>query len=125
MMEFESRAIRSLLELHEAELRSFLATWRRYARAGVPMPEAHGDEDYESIDRLGTHVLKASRNFLVRITEWLGRPAADLDMTEDVDLVRTRDLAAIAFHSAASSPAQHRDTHAGCGVMLLWSKRGW
>jgi len=48
-----------------------------------------------------------------------------LDMTEDVDLVRTRDLAAIAFHSAASSPAQHRDTHAGCGVMLLWSKRGW
>jgi hypothetical protein len=64
-MEFESRAIRSLLELHEAELRAFLATWRRYARAGLPMPEAHGDEDYESIDRLGTHVLKAARNFLV------------------------------------------------------------
>jgi uncharacterized damage-inducible protein DinB len=83
-MEFESRATRSLLELHEAELRAFLATWRRYARAGLPMPEAHGDEDYESIDRLGTHVLKAARNFLARITEWLGRPAADLDTTEDV-----------------------------------------
>jgi len=92
MTEFTSRAIRSLLELHEAELRAFLATWRRYARAGVPMPEAHGDEDYESIDRLGTHVLKAARNFLVRITEWLGRPAADLDMTEDVaEIVASAD----------------------------------
>ena len=91
-MEFESRAIRSLLELHEAELRAFLATWRRYARAGLPMPEAHGDEDYESIDRLGTHVLRAARNFLVRITEWLGRPAADLDMSEDVaDLAARAD----------------------------------
>ena len=76
-MEFKSRAIRSLLELHEAELRAFLATWRRYARAGLPMPEAHGDEDYESIDRLGIHVLMAARSYLVRITEWLGRPAAD------------------------------------------------
>jgi len=83
-MEFKSRAIRSLLELHEAELRAFLATWRRYARAGLPMPEAHGDEDYASIDRLGTHVLKAARSFLARVTEWLGRPASDLDMAEDV-----------------------------------------
>jgi uncharacterized damage-inducible protein DinB len=92
MMEYKSRAIRNLLELHDAELRAFLATWRRYARAGVPMPEAHGDEDYESIDRLGTHVLKAARSFLVRITEWLGRPAADLDMAEEVkDLTERAD----------------------------------
>jgi uncharacterized damage-inducible protein DinB len=92
MMEFKSRAIRSLLELHDAELRAFLATWRRYARSGVPMPDAHGDEDYESIDRLGTHVLKAARSYLVRITEFLGRPAADLDMAEDVkDLTARAD----------------------------------
>jgi uncharacterized damage-inducible protein DinB len=90
MMEFKSRAIRSLLELHDAELRAFLATWRRYARAGVPMPEAHGDEDYETIDRLGTHVLKAARSFLARITEWLGRPAVDLDMAEDVQDLTAR-----------------------------------
>jgi len=100
-MEFKSRAIRSLLELHEAELRAFLATWRRYARAGVPMPEANGDEDYESIDRLGTHVLKAARSFLVRITEWLGRPASDLDMAEDVqDLTARADEFAEALLAA-------------------------
>jgi uncharacterized damage-inducible protein DinB len=110
MMEFKSRAIRSLLELHEAELRAFLATWRRYARAGLTMPEAHGDEDYESIDRLGTHVLKAARGYLVRITEWLGRPAADLDLTEDVkELVARADefadavLAAYRRHLASAT----------------------
>jgi len=91
-MEFRSRAILSLLELHEAELHAFLATWRRYARAGLPMPEAHGDEAYASIDRLGTHVLKAARSYLVRTTEWLGRPAADLDMADDVaDLTARAD----------------------------------
>jgi len=90
MMEFKSRAIRSLLELHDAELRAFLATWRRYARAGVPMPDAHGDEDYENIDRLGTHVLKGARGYLVRITGWLGRPAADLDMADDVEDLTAR-----------------------------------
>ena len=47
----------------------------------------------------------------------------DVDMTEDVELVRTWDLAAIEFYSAASTPAQYRDTRAGCGVLLLWSKR--
>jgi len=109
-MEFKSRAIRSLLELHEAELRAFLATWRRYARAGVPMPDAYGDEDYESIDRLGTHVLKAARSFLVRVTEWLGRPASDLDMSEDVkDLTARADefadalLAAYQRHLASAT----------------------
>ena len=109
-MEFKSRAIRSLLELHDAELRAFLATWRRYARAGEPMPEAYGDEDYESIDRLGTHVLKAARSYLGRITEFLGRPAADLDMADDVaDLTARSDefaeslLAAYERHLASAT----------------------
>ena len=82
-MDYRSRAVRSLLELHEAELRAFLATWQRFKDAGLPMPEAHGDEDYASIERLGGHVLIAARQYLVRITEWLGRPAGDLDMAND------------------------------------------
>jgi len=117
-MEFRSRAIRSLLELHEAELRAFLATWRRYARAGLAMPEAHGDEDYASIDRLGTHVLKAARSFLVRITGWLGRPAADLDMADDVaDLtVRADEFAESLLEAYRRNLASATDEEIGAWV---------
>lgn len=48
----------------------------------------------------------------------------DIDVTEDVGfLVRTWDLAGAEFYSAASTPVQYRDTRAGCGVLLLWTRR--
>src|SRR5262245_14740554 len=46
VMEFKSRAVRSLVELHEQEMRSFLQVWKRFMEANAPMPEAHGDESY-------------------------------------------------------------------------------
>jgi len=48
----------------------------------------------------------------------------DIDVTEHVSFfVKTWDLAAVEYYSAASTPVQYRDGRAGCGVMLLWSKR--
>ena len=82
-MEFRSRAVRSLVELHEREIRSFLKTWERFVAAGLPMPEAHGDEDYENRERLAGHVLKAARGYLTRIGEWVGRPVSDVDASQD------------------------------------------
>ena len=35
-MEFSSRAVRSLVELHEQELRSFLDVWKRFVASGRP-----------------------------------------------------------------------------------------
>ena len=55
MEEFRSRAARSLAELHERELRQFVATWRRFAASGKPMPEARGDADYQSPESLVAH----------------------------------------------------------------------
>jgi uncharacterized damage-inducible protein DinB len=82
-MEFQSRAMRSLVELHEVEMRAFLVTWKRFVSSGVPLPASPDDDAYSSIERLGGHVLQAARNYLVRVTEWVGRPATDLDPTED------------------------------------------
>src|SRR5262245_27751187 len=78
-MEFQSRAVRSLVELHERELRSFLDVWRRFVASDLPMPDAHGDEHYENRERLGAHVLMAARGYLTRIGEWVGRPVTDVD----------------------------------------------
>ena len=90
IMEFRSRAVRSLVELHERELRSFLQVWRRFAASDLPMPEAHGDKSYESRERLAGHVLIAARNYLTRIGEWVARPVSDVDAGEDPHSIVTR-----------------------------------
>ena len=82
-MEFRSRAVRSLVELHEREMRSFQEVWKRFVAADLPMPEAHGDESYASRERLGGHVFMAARGYLTRIGEWVGRPVTDVDDTTD------------------------------------------
>ena len=82
-MEFRSRAVRSLVELHEREMRSFVETWRRFVAAGLPMPEAHGDKSYEDRERLAGHVLMSARGYLTRIGEWVGRPVSDVDGSQD------------------------------------------
>lgn len=65
------------------ELHAFLDVWKRFVAAGAPMPEAHGDEDYLSRERIMGHVLLAARGYLTRIGEWLERPVNDVDATMD------------------------------------------
>jgi hypothetical protein len=82
-MPFLSRAVDSLVELHEREMRSFLVTWDRFVASGLPVPEAYGDESYSSRERLGAHVLFAPRGYLTRIGEWVERPVTDVDACQD------------------------------------------
>src|SRR5262249_12771032 len=89
-MEFRSRAVRNLVELHEVELRSFLEVWKRFVASGLPMPEAHGDESYASRESLGGHVLMAARGYLTRIGEWAERPVTDVDAEKDAVAVVKR-----------------------------------
>ncbi len=77
-MDFTSRAVRSLVELHEREVRAFVECWLRFRASGCALPEAHGDPDYESPDRLVTHVLVAAARYLTWIGECTGRPVNDL-----------------------------------------------
>jgi len=90
MMAFRSRAVRSLVELHERELPAFLATWRRFVESGKPMPEAHGDSDYESPDRLVAHVQGSARSYLLWVWEVLERPIEGLPLIRDHTLIVPR-----------------------------------
>jgi len=86
MTDFMSRAVRSMVELHDAELRSFIATWKRFKASGKPMPEALGDPDYESAERLVTHVQGSARGYLTWIREVLGQPI-ELQVIRDPAIV--------------------------------------
>jgi uncharacterized damage-inducible protein DinB len=90
MTEFRSRAVRSLVELHEGELRSFLATWRRFVASGKPMPDARGDADYESPEKLVAHVQGAARGYLLWIAEQLGRPIPGLERVREAAVIVPR-----------------------------------
>jgi hypothetical protein len=79
-MEFQSRAVRCLVELHDAELRRFVETWRRFVESGAPMPEARGDDTYESRETLCGHILGAARGYLTWMCEQVGRPVTDIDV---------------------------------------------
>ena len=112
-MEFRSRAVRSLVDLHEREMRSFLQLWKRFVASDKPMPEAHGDEHYENRERLLAHVLMAARGYLTRIGEWVGRPVSDVDASTDpYEVVRRESafidevLAAYRRHLAEISPEE-------------------
>ena len=90
MEEFRSRAVRSLVELHEPELRAFVVTWKRFVAAARPMPEARGDAAYESPERLVSHVQGAARSYLLWIWEVLERPITGLPLTRDASLIVPR-----------------------------------
>jgi hypothetical protein len=90
MQAYRSNAVRSLVELHAAELRSFLATWKRFVATGKPMPDARGDADYESPERLVAHVQGAARSYLLWIGEVLEQPIADLERIRDAEVIVPR-----------------------------------
>ena len=90
MNAFRSRAVRSLVELHEPELRSFVATWRRFVASGRPMPDAHGDADYESPERLVAHVQGSARSYLLWIWEVLEQPIVGLPLIRDASVIVPR-----------------------------------
>jgi len=83
MNDFKSRAVMSLVELHEQEWRRFWETWDRFVAAGAPMPDARGDADYQSPNHLVGHVARAARGYLTWIGEQLGRPVKDVDPETD------------------------------------------
>ena len=90
MEAFRSRGVRCLVELHERELQEFVATWRRFVASGKPMPEAHGDADYESRERLIAHVQGAARSYLLWIWEVLERPIEGLPLIRDAAVIVPR-----------------------------------
>jgi hypothetical protein len=90
MTEYKSRAVRSMVELHDAELRACLATWKRFVASGKPLPDARGDADYESPERLIGHVQASARSYMLWIGEVLERPFAGPELMRDAAVIVPR-----------------------------------
>jgi len=73
-----------MVQLHEKHLRSFLKSWRRAKQLNIKLPETD-DTDYQSLETLLRHVLRAARGYMTWMCEKLelqnpgisATPAAD------------------------------------------------
>lgn len=82
-MEFKSRAVWNLVELHKQEMLRFLEVWDRFLTSGLPMLEALGDPNYKDRELLCAHVVAAAREDLIWICEKVRRPVTHLDDSND------------------------------------------
>lgn len=80
------RGARTLILLHERELRKFLEVWRRAKAANITLP-ATDDPDYASLDHLLHHVLRAARGYMTWMCEKLELPDLDISAAPPVDVV--------------------------------------
>jgi len=59
-----------MVQLQEKHLRSFLKTWKRAKQLSIKLPETE-DTDYQSLETLLRHVLRAARGYITWMCEKL------------------------------------------------------
>lgn len=80
--EFQSRAVRALVFMHEDALRGFLPLWREARALNVLLPVT--DDPYDrSLEHLLQHVLHSAGQYLTRVSAHLHRPAPLLPALPD------------------------------------------
>lgn len=85
---FRDRGVRALVLLHERELRTCLATWRRAVAWGVTLPGT-GEHD-ASPQAAFRHVLSAAGGYLRWVAQHLDLGDPGLEPVPDVDDVEAR-----------------------------------
>ncbi len=77
---YQYNGARSMVILHEIELRKFMEVWKQAKAAGVKLPVTD-DPAYVSFDHLVQHILRAARGYMVWMCENLGLPDPGISTT--------------------------------------------
>ena len=89
LKEYKYNGARSLVLLHEKHLVSCVQVWREAKRAGIILPETD-DENYESMETLLRHILRAARNYMVWICKNMNLPDPQIEMAPEPDLIEKK-----------------------------------
>jgi uncharacterized damage-inducible protein DinB len=71
LSDYRYRGARAMVLLHEREMRRFLEVWRLAKAAKVMLPRVK-DSDYQSLEHVLHHVLRAARGYMTWMCEKLG-----------------------------------------------------
>ena len=75
-----------MVKLHEQHLRSFVKTWRKAKELNIKLPETT-DTDYQSLETLLRHVLRAARGYMTWMCEKLDLPDAAIDPAPEAEKI--------------------------------------
>lgn len=87
--DYKYRGAWALVQLHDREMRAFLATWRRARSANIKLPHSE-DLDCQSLEHMLRHVLGASRGYITWICNVLEIPEPALEAVPDASEVSDR-----------------------------------
>ena len=83
---FQSRAVRALVSLQDRRMREFLPVWKQAAARKLRLP-ASDNPNYQSLETLLVHVLRASRGYLTWTVESQSLPDPGIDEPPDAEHV--------------------------------------
>ncbi len=89
LKKYKYNGARALVLLHEQYMRSCLETWREGKRLNISLPET-GDQDYQSMETLLRHVLRAARGYMTWICEQLGLPDPGIEKVPESDQIEAQ-----------------------------------
>ncbi len=69
--------------LHEKHLRQCLGIWKEAKTANIKLPQTV-DEDYQSLEALLEHILRAARGYMVWMCQKLDLPDPEIKLPPDV-----------------------------------------
>ncbi len=80
---YQYRGARALVLLHEKHMRQCLKVWKKAKAANVKLPETD-DEDYQSLETLLKHILRAARGYMVWMCKQLELPDPNIKEAPDL-----------------------------------------
>ena len=83
---YKYNGARALVLLHEIHMKSFFKTWTKAKALNIALPETD-DPDYQSLDALLRHVLRAARGYLTWICEQLHLESPDINAVPQTDQI--------------------------------------
>lgn len=88
-VDYKYNGAKALVALQEEKLRSFLTCWRIAKELNISLPETD-DKDYQSLETLLFHVLRASRGYLNWICENLKLQDPAIDPIPKLEVIEEK-----------------------------------
>lgn len=83
---YKFRGARACVLLHDKHMRDCLAVWKQAKAANIKLPETN-DEDYQSLETLLRHILRAARGYMVWMCKQLELPDPEIRPTPEPDSI--------------------------------------
>jgi uncharacterized damage-inducible protein DinB len=89
LKKYKYNGARSLVLLHEHYLGACLQTWRETKRLKITLPETD-DKDYQSLETLLKHILRAARGYMTWMCDQLNLPDPEIEPVPEEDQIEAQ-----------------------------------